>query len=132
MANVWGCLRGLMERIAAGTELDDLDPNSSNKRKSRRSLRRHSEGVDLFRDYCENATIHGVKYLGKPKQRGMRRLWWIIAFLMSIGISTYAIIKLCKEWNDKPVIVSFSENITPVRDIPFPAGNIIFSNTQCF
>lgn len=81
-----------------------------------------SEGGDLFRDYCENTTIHGVKYIGQPQQRLPDRLWWIISFLISIVLCTYLIRNLWIKWDETPVFVSFSEQTTPVWEIPFPAG----------
>lgn len=32
--------------------------------------------------------------------------------------------KSYKKWNDNPVIVTFSETMTPLKDIPFPAVTI--------
>lgn len=52
------------------------------------------------------------------------RLWWALAFLLSVGGCGYLIWNVYKKWDDRPVIVSFAENSTPVWEIPFPAITI--------
>lgn len=76
----------------------------------------------LFREYCEDTTIHGIKYIGKPHQPRLDRWWWIIAILISVVLCFHLIHNLWMKWESSPVFVSFSEQTTPVWEIPFPAG----------
>lgn len=76
----------------------------------------------VFHDYCENSTVHGIKYIGEPRPTGWDRWWWILSFLISIILCTFLIRNLWIKWDETPVFVSFSEHSTHVWEIPFPAG----------
>lgn len=79
---------------------------------------------DLFNDYCENTTIHGVKYFGENNRPRLERWWWIISFVISIVLCTILIRNLWIKWEESPVFVSFAERSTAVWEIPFPAVTI--------
>lgn len=89
---------------------------------------RNKLSCELFQEYCQNTSIHGVKYIGEPKMRLLDRWWWIISFVVSIVMCFYLIRNLWIKWQDTPVIVSFSEYPTSVWEIPFPAGNSVNNN----
>ncbi|GAB0099479.1 pickpocket protein 28 [Sergentomyia squamirostris] len=78
----------------------------------------------LFSDYCNNSTIHGVKYLGERRRPWMERAWWVIVFVLSIYGCSRLIWNVWNKWDQSPVIVSFAEKSTPVWQIPFPAVTI--------
>lgn len=78
----------------------------------------------LFGDFSNNSTVHGVKYLGEGKRHWAERIFWIIAFLVSVVGCSIMIHKIYEKWQDSPVIVSFAEKSTPVWQIPFPAVTI--------
>ena len=75
----------------------------------------------LFSDYANNSSIHGVRYMGERRRPLVERVWWIIAFGISIYACSQAIYNVWNKWNQSPVIVSFAEKSTPVWQIPFPA-----------
>lgn len=75
----------------------------------------------LFSDYCNNSTIHGMKYMGERRRPWAERLWWVIAFSFSIYLCSRLIYNVYTKWDQSPVIVSFAEKSTPVWQIPFPA-----------
>lgn len=85
-----------------------------------------SEYIEFVDEFCENSSIHGVKYMGDRKRQRVERLWWLIAFLLSIYGCTMIILNAWQRWDSNPVIVSFSEQATPVWQIPFPAVTICF------
>lgn len=76
----------------------------------------------LFSDYANNSSIHGVRYMGERRRPLVERVWWVIAFLLSIYGCSRLIYNVWNKWDQSPVIVSFAEKSTPVWQIPFPAG----------
>lgn len=97
-------------------------------------------------DYCRVSSIHGVKYFGERKRHwterynkiaqmqkcsighllkifvlALHRIWWLIAFLLSVYGCGRLILNVYNKWDQSPVIVSFDEKSTPVWEIPFPA-----------
>lgn len=52
------------------------------------------------------------------------RIWWIIAFGLSLFFCGFLIHNVWIKWDQSPVIVSFAEKSTPVWEIPFPAVTI--------
>lgn len=72
----------------------------------------------LFSDYANNSSIHGVRYMGERRRPWVERVWWVIAFCLSIFFCSSLIYKVWNKWDQSPVIVSFAET-----QIPFPAGN---------
>jgi acid-sensing ion channel, other len=78
----------------------------------------------LFSDFTNNSTVHGVKYLGERRRHWAERVFWIIAFFISVVGCSIMIHKIYEKWQLSPVIVSFAEKSTPVWEIPFPAVTI--------
>lgn len=78
----------------------------------------------LFKDYCENSTIHGVPYIGAPHQPPLNLLWWLLSFGISLVLCTILIYNVWIKWDTTPVILSFAEQPTTVWEIPFPAVTI--------
>lgn len=52
------------------------------------------------------------------------RVWWILAFGVSLFLCGYFILKMWTKWEETPVIVTFAEQSMPVWSIPFPAVTI--------
>lgn len=52
------------------------------------------------------------------------RVFWILAFVMSIIIWTLLTVNTWRKWSNNPVFVSFAEEPTPVWEVPFPAVTI--------
>jgi acid-sensing ion channel, other len=65
-----------------------------------------------------------VKYFGEKRRHWLERLFWIIAFIISVTGCCVLINKIYVKWQLSPVIVSFAEKSTPVWQIPFPAVTI--------
>lgn len=79
---------------------------------------------ELFSDYSETSTIHGIRYLGEKKRHWTERLWWMIAFTVSVVACAGFIYQAWIKWNNSPVIMTFTEEATHVYDIPFPAVTV--------
>jgi acid-sensing ion channel, other len=78
----------------------------------------------IFSDFTNNSTVHGVKYLGERRRHWLERIFWVIAFFISVTGCCVLINKIYVKWQLSPVIVSFAEKSTPVWQIPFPAVTI--------
>ncbi|XP_041783523.1 pickpocket protein 28-like [Anopheles merus] len=85
---------------------------------------RQSVQVEVFREYCANSSIHGVRYFDRDERTTCERFWWLVVFLLSMLGCGVMIYKTYVKWNQTPIIVTFSEKTTPVRDIYFPAITI--------
>lgn len=79
---------------------------------------------DFFYDFCQNSTIHGIKFMGDRKRHLAERLWWLIAFLVSVFWCARLMLNVWERWDRSPVIVTFAERPTPIWQIPFPAVTI--------
>lgn len=77
--------------------------------------------TSFFSDYSSNSSIHGVRYIGERKLSRVQRLWWIVAFLISLLGSSHLIQNIWKKWEESPVIVSIDDTQAPIWKIPFPA-----------
>lgn len=58
--------------------------------------------------------------------RQMYRIWWTIAFALSVCMCIIAIFSLWHKWHRRPVIMSFNDKSTPIGTIPFPGNKIKF------
>uniref|UniRef100_A0A1S4HE31 Amiloride-sensitive sodium channel, other n=2 Tax=Anopheles gambiae TaxID=7165 RepID=A0A1S4HE31_ANOGA len=79
---------------------------------------------EVFREYCANSSIHGVRYFDRNERTVCERFWWLVVFLLSMLGCGVMIHKTYVKWNQVPIIVTFSEKTTPVWDIHFPAITI--------
>lgn len=62
--------------------------------------------------------------MGEKKRHWSERLWWLVAVLISIVLCSILVYQTWLKWQNTPVIVTFSEESTPVYEIPFPAVTI--------
>lgn len=49
------------------------------------------------------------------------RVYWIISFLLVVCLCGVLIQKYWIDWNERPVVLAFAEQLTPISAIPFPA-----------
>ncbi|KAG4075028.1 hypothetical protein HA402_004574 [Bradysia odoriphaga] len=75
-----------------------------------------------FSRYCENSTIHGVKYLGRKNVHWSERIWWIASFAIAAVICISCINKMYLKIT--PTTITFDDNYTPISEIPFPTVTI--------
>lgn len=79
---------------------------------------------ELFSQYCDNSTIHGVNYMSDRKRPVIERLAWLVAFLICLYCCGYLINNSWKQWEENPILINFNEKPTPVWSIPFPSITI--------
>lgn len=99
----------------------------------------------IFKEFCYTSSIHGVQYFTKKRlhlsERLFRsklfyeflpynlklfhvRLWWLIAFGLSIWLCGSMIWNSWMEWKENPMIMSNNEKNIPISAIPFPTVTI--------
>ncbi|XP_072396599.1 pickpocket protein 28-like [Diabrotica undecimpunctata] len=85
-----------------------------------------SSNVKLyFREYCQNSSIHGLKYLASNEKRmWYERLWWICSIGISLFLCISLIMSIYIKWENSPIIVSFATKETPIWQTPFPVLTI--------
>ncbi|XP_069704368.1 pickpocket protein 28-like isoform X2 [Periplaneta americana] len=83
---------------------------------------------DLFHEFCEKTTLHGLKFVGDRKLHLLERLFWTLAFILATLTASYFIIVVYNKWDETPVIVSIGARATQMSDIPFPAVTICTMN----
>ncbi|KAF5291401.1 hypothetical protein FQR65_LT01711 [Abscondita terminalis] len=77
-----------------------------------------------FTEYCENSTIHGLKFLGERRRSVVEKIWWLVFVSLSLYFCGNMIRSTYKKWLNSPVLVSFATSETPIWEIPFPAVTI--------
>ncbi|KAI8424662.1 hypothetical protein MSG28_003089 [Choristoneura fumiferana] len=93
------------------------------KMKQQRRKRQKLLIIDLFLDFAKNTTLHGLRYITQGVTIA-EKIFWIITFLISLGICFWSIEQVWYKWRHSPVIVSFNERMIPVDEIPFPSVTI--------
>nr|XP_029720869.1 pickpocket protein 28-like [Aedes albopictus] len=82
------------------------------------------ESKKLAIEFCDNTSIHGVKYFVGSNRALIEKVWWIVVFLLSLYGCGRLIQTVYMKWDREPVIVTFAQKPTPVFQIPFPAVTI--------
>ncbi|CAL8072487.1 unnamed protein product [Orchesella dallaii] len=83
-----------------------------------------SKGESLAGKFCQDSSLHGLKYIGQSKRHPSERLFWLAAFLIS-GVGCFiTILTLWEKYWESPVVTVFQPVETPVDLIPFPAVTI--------
>uniref|UniRef100_A0A182MR04 Pickpocket n=1 Tax=Anopheles culicifacies TaxID=139723 RepID=A0A182MR04_9DIPT len=90
----------------------------------RRLYQARDTGMNIFRDYCANSSIHGFKYFVGSNRTRVEKIWWISMCILSIYGCGSLIQNVYDKWRRDPVVVTFAEKPTSIYDIPFPAITI--------
>lgn len=80
--------------------------------------------LNVFSDYSQRSTIHGVRYLGEKRRHWTERIWWFISFGISLVVSSQLIYQIYWRFVYAPVMISFADETTPISSIPFPTVTI--------
>ncbi|EFA08874.1 pickpocket protein 28 isoform X2 [Tribolium castaneum] len=113
--------------ICGGSERGDLElTDKANYVKNEEGKRSYTCGQNLLNyvvEFCNNGTIHGIRYFGEYRT-WIEKLWWAISICLSLYFCITLIIQTYIKWETSPVIVSFATKETAVWQIPFPAVTI--------
>ncbi|XP_037039247.1 pickpocket protein 28-like [Bradysia coprophila] len=78
----------------------------------------------VLKEYCNNTTIHGCKYLTAPKRHWTERFLWTIVFVVLIGLCGFSIFNTWSQWNNNPVKMSIGGEESLISEIPFPTVTV--------
>ncbi|CAH1995080.1 unnamed protein product [Acanthoscelides obtectus] len=117
--------------ISNGVDLSNQEPKDPTTQSNRqvknvrqRKAKLHLNGTRrYFREYCENTSIHGFKYLAENRTVCERIIWFLLISL-SIAACGFWIIRIYYKYVTSPVIVSFATKESPLHAIPFPAVTV--------
>lgn len=94
------------------------------KLKKHRKKRQNKLIKDLCVDYTKNSTLHGLRYITASGLTLLEKLFWLVTFLVSVGLCGYLIKNVYSKWTNSPVIVTVSEKLVSVDTVPFPSVTI--------
>ncbi|EFA00686.2 Pickpocket protein 28-like Protein [Tribolium castaneum] len=110
-----------------GSERGDLElTDKENCGKNENGKSSYNCGQNLLNyvvEFCNNGTIHGIRYFGEYRT-WIEKLWWGVSISLSLYFCVSLIIQTYIKWETSPVIVSFATKETAVWQIPFPAVTI--------
>ena len=86
------------------------------QRSKRKSL------IDLVKEYADNTTLHGPKYIGENQT--LARLFWIIIVISAASFGVFLVARIIHMWQSYPIITAIESTNYPVSNIPFPAVTI--------
>ncbi|XP_063230511.1 pickpocket protein 28-like [Bacillus rossius redtenbacheri] len=93
-----------------------------------RSIFNKVNWVNTVWDYCQNSSLHGLRYVGDKQLNITERVFWSVAFVLAVLSAGYYINMLYTKWVSNPVIVSVGATRTNLVDIPFPAITVCNMN----
>ena len=73
--------------------------------------------MDIFKEFLESSTVHGLVYLSTSKTLIQKALWGLI-IAIAFSIALKLISNSYIEWNNNPVSTSVSTH--PIQDLDFP------------
>ncbi|XP_059082617.1 pickpocket protein 28-like isoform X1 [Tigriopus californicus] len=80
------------------------------------------------KEYFEETSLHGLKYLAQPRVSKPERVFWFVAVFLSWFFSGYMIYQVCIKWQQSPVLVSFDSTPVPIWKVPFPSFTVCNMN----
>ena len=73
--------------------------------------------MDIFKEFLESSTIHGLVYISTSKAT-ILKLFWSIIVVIAFGTALKLISNSYMEWNIDPVSTSVSTH--PIEELDFP------------
>ncbi|XP_055305980.1 pickpocket protein 28-like [Sitodiplosis mosellana] len=104
------------------------------KQKLKEQIRTSSEKFqEISTEFCNQSSIHGVRYLAERKQHWSERIWWIFAFVLSALVCISSIRISWMKWSENPVSIIFDDkpNSKQISKIPYPTVTICPETKTC-
>ena len=76
-----------------------------------------------FKDYFNDSTVHGFKYVVQGRNR-YEKVFWAILIVTGFAMSGEIIYKSLSGWDETPLQTTIEKVDAPVQDYPFPAVTI--------
>ncbi|XP_064649798.1 uncharacterized protein LOC135501567 [Lineus longissimus] len=102
------------------------DENEADEVKVKDEKAKETTWWELFYDYTQNATVHGIKYITDKDTYCFRKLIWMVIFLVCCAYVTYQIQERIRYFLSEPVMVKVEVNFN--QSLRFPAVAICNQN----
>ncbi len=76
--------------------------------------------LELLQNFCDESSIHGIQYLA-PSRGYLKRCLWILLLVVAFTLAGGVVHSLIENWNDNPIVTTFSTTNYPVQKILFPS-----------
>lgn len=73
--------------------------------------------TEMLHEYSERTTLHGIRYIGDEKRSLLERIWWLIAFIVSILCCGALIRNIVDKLDRTPVMVTFADKSISTLDV---------------
>ena len=80
--------------------------------------------MQKVRQYFENTSLHGPKYITEYGRHFIEKIFWLIVVIAATILGVYLTIRIVDKWNQTPILTSISTTNYPLHQIPFPAVTI--------
>lgn len=77
-----------------------------------------------FKDFLSRTTLHGFKYLGQKRRKRVEKIFWSIAFGISIILTVIMIYKLLQNYYNSPIVIVADNFDYWISDFHFPSVTI--------
>jgi acid-sensing ion channel, other len=81
-----------------------------------------------FLNFCDNTSVHGMKFIGKSELHWAERAIWSIFVVFAIFSIVYISLQLSQKFSNSPLSTVVESTIFPVAEIAYPAITICNSN----
>ncbi|KOB64264.1 Gonad-specific amiloride-sensitive sodium channel 1 [Operophtera brumata] len=107
------------------TELEKVAYMYADEHRIKQRRRQHKFIImELFLDYAEKSTLHGLRYFTEKGITFVEKLFWVATFITSIILCCFLINNVYVKWKTSPVIVTVNEKLFSVGNVPFPSVTI--------
>jgi hypothetical protein len=71
----------------------------------------------LLDNYSSRTTIQGINYVADKSRPWIEKIWWIFVILFSVFCCGSLIFDVYERYDQSPIIVSFSNEETPISQV---------------
>ncbi|PSN50549.1 hypothetical protein C0J52_03497 [Blattella germanica] len=72
-------------------------------------------------DYCENTTVHGMRYISERDRHWTERLLWTFLCIMAFSGTVYLSILIWDRYITSPTVSVIETTNFPISNVPFPS-----------
>ncbi|XP_073955030.1 pickpocket protein 28-like isoform X2 [Choristoneura fumiferana] len=77
-----------------------------------------------MQDFAQNTTLHGLGYIADKKLSTIEKIFWTVSFVTSVSLCAMLIWNVWVKWQSAPIIVTASDDLISVEEVPFPSVTI--------
>ncbi|XP_076229162.1 pickpocket protein 28 isoform X2 [Nomia melanderi] len=124
---------GLLKGDVSATQQNDRNNDKMKCLQIRKNERvrqclKKIEIKNALKQYCNNSSLHGLRYVGDSNLTIAERVFWMISFTLAVMTASYYIWFLYKKWVTTPIIISLSPEPISLNEFPFPSVTVCNMN----